>query len=131
MAKEAIIPNDVAEVRKKYWYSHAIKAGNTIYLAGQVAWDEKGNLVGKGDPAVQMRQIYENIRRVLKASGATMQDIVKLTYYCRDISLVFKTTGAFKEYFGDHYPPSTMLQISRLWHEDYLFEVDATAVVDK
>ena len=66
MPKEIIAPPDVVPARG---YSHAIKAGNTVYVAGQVAWDINGNLVGKGDFEAQARLALENLKRVLEAAG--------------------------------------------------------------
>ena len=58
-------------------YVHAIRAGNTLYLAGHVARDAQGNVVGAGDVAAQARQVYANIGKVLKAAGADWSHIVK------------------------------------------------------
>ena len=56
-------------------YSHAAKAGNTLYIAGQVAQDVDGNLVGKGDFEAQARQVCENLKNILDESGGTLQNI--------------------------------------------------------
>src|SRR3989304_8489947 len=106
MAKEFINPPNVFDARKKMHFAQAIKTGNTIYLAGQVAWDENGNLVGKGDFEAQERQTFENIKRILQAAGASMKDIVWILWLCRDIKdgLQVRQTSAYKEYFGDHDP---------------------------
>ena len=132
MAKEFINPPNVFDARKKMHFSQAIKTGNTIYLAGQVAWDENGNLVGKGDFEAQERQTFENIKRILQAAGASMKDIVWILWLCRDIKdgLKVRQTSAYKEYFGDHDPPGTLIQVVNLGGPDTLLEVQVIAVVD-
>ena len=136
MGKELVIPSNVFDPREKYGYIQAIKAGNTIYLAGQVAWDEKGNLVGRGDIVAQVRQCRENMRRILAAAGATMDDLVQETIFCRDVRLFAREAARIreeveKEYFsppGHYSPAGTCLQVASLWDPDMLVEIAAIAV---
>ena len=137
MAKEIITPPGVFDSRKKYKYAQAIKAGNIIFLAGQVAWDENGNVVGKGDYDVQLRQIFENIKRTLAAAGAQMSDIVWMLWLHKDIrdstrsGIGGRYSPVWKEYFGDHEPPGTRIQVAALGQPDLLLEVQVIAIVDK
>jgi enamine deaminase RidA (YjgF/YER057c/UK114 family) len=62
-------------------YSHAAKAGNTVYIAGQIALDADGNLVGKGDIEAQTLQVYANLQAILEELGSGLDDIVKMTTY--------------------------------------------------
>ena len=62
-------------------YNHAMRAGNTIYVAGQVARDSGGNLVAPNDAAGQARQVFENLRHVLQAAGASFEHVVRVTTY--------------------------------------------------
>ena len=78
MSREVIAPDNVFKARG---YSHAFKVGNTIYVAGQAPFDQDMRLVGKGDIVAQAELSFENLKRVLQAGGATMADIVMLTYY--------------------------------------------------
>ncbi len=127
MVKEVIVPPNVLKARG---FSHAIKVGNTIYVAGQTATDEEGNIIGKGDVIAQTERAYENIKRVLEAAGARMTDIVMLKIYCRDLDGFVKTREARKKYFGNHFPAATVVKIDRLLLPDALIEVEAIAVVD-
>jgi reactive intermediate/imine deaminase len=127
MTKEIIAPPDVVPARG---YSHAIKAGNTIYVAGQVAWDVEGNLVGKGDFETQARQALENLKRVLAAAGAQMTDIVQLNYYIRNLEDFAKIRNPYREYFGKYFPPQTLTVISSLADPELLIEIQAIAVID-
>jgi enamine deaminase RidA (YjgF/YER057c/UK114 family) len=112
--------------------SQAVRAGNTIYLAGQVSLDRHGKVVGIGDLAAQTRQIFENVRTVLAAAGADLADIVRLTNYFT-VDLTAENTRAYwtvrKEYFGDHRPASTGLQVKGLIYPTLLLEVDVIAVL--
>jgi 2-iminobutanoate/2-iminopropanoate deaminase len=132
MRKEFINPSNVFDSRKKYGYSQAIKAGNTIYLARQEASDEEGNLIGEGDIAAQTQQTYENIRRILAEAGATMNDIVRMTIFCKDIREFARealNTGKIaKEYFGHASPPGSLIQVVGLGDSAMLLEIEATAV---
>ncbi len=128
--KEVVIPPDVLESREKWGYSQAIKAGDTIYLAGMVAWDEDGNIVGKGDFRAQAAQCYENIKRTLAAAGARIEDIVWMTFLNKDVRLWPQQYPIWKKYFGRHYPAGTCIQVANLFEPDLLLEVQAIAVVD-
>ncbi|MDO8491422.1 MAG: RidA family protein [Dehalococcoidia bacterium] len=126
MAKQAIAP---ANVHRARGYSHAIKAGNTVYVAGQIGLDESGNVVGK-DIVTQIAQAYENMKRVLEASGARMTDIVKLNFYCLNAEDLRQTGDVRKKYFGDHKPASTAVTVSKLGVPGTIVEVEAIAVID-
>jgi 2-iminobutanoate/2-iminopropanoate deaminase len=100
-----------------------------IYVSGQVALDESGALVGKGDPAKQAEQVFKNIHRILTGCGATIDDIVKINWYFRDMNDRAATTAAREKFLGTHRPASTAVQVSRLVDEDWLLEVDCVAAV--
>lgn len=127
MAKEVIVPEDVVKARG---FSQAIKVGKTIFISGQTATDEQGNLIGIGDIIAQTDRTYENLGRILRAAGASISDIVMLNIFCRDLDGFTKTGEARKKHFGKHFPASTAVQIDRLLSPDALIEVEAVAVVD-
>ena len=116
-----------------YGLSHAVAAqgGRTIYLSGQVGWNEANEPVGP-DLASQLAQAHENIRRVLAAAGATVADIVRLNTYVADYrpedgEIV---NAANRALFGDRTPPSaTLLGVQALYAPEIRCEVEATAVV--
>jgi len=68
-------------------YTQLVRAGNTLYLAGQTAVNEKGELIGKGDMRAQVRQVYENLKSLLASQGATFDHLVKITIYTLSASL--------------------------------------------
>ena len=112
-------------------YSHVVstRGGKTIYIAGQVAFDAKGTLVGKGDLAAQTKQVFENIGTALKAAGATFANVVKTNYYMRDASQVAVVREIRSKYFTGELPASTLVEVSRLANADFLIEIEVVAVV--
>lgn len=112
-------------------YSHVVTArgGKTIYIAGQVALDAKGQLVGKGDLAAQTRQVFENLGVALKAAGATFADVVKANTYMLDASQVAVVRDVRSKYYSQELPASTLVEIPRLANPDFLIEIEVIAVV--
>ncbi len=119
-------------------YSHGIEVqgGKTLYVAGQVALDTNGQLVGRGDLVAQFRQICENLKAVLLARAGQLNDVVKLTIFVLDKTAYkarIKEMGAvYREFFGRHYPAITFLEVKGLYDDDQgcLMEIEAVAVVD-
>ena len=112
-------------------YSHVVvveEGRKTIYVAGQLARDRQGNVVGKGDMGAQIRQVGENIKAALAAAGATLADIVKSNTYVTDIEEYFKHIDVRMEYFGA-LPTSTTVEVRRLAHQDLVVEIEVVAVV--
>ena len=83
MAREIIQPKSVHSTTG-VGYSHVAKAGNTVYIAGQIALDGEGNLVGKGDIEAQTHRAYANLQAILKELGGSLDDIVKMTLPVHD-----------------------------------------------
>lgn len=112
-------------------YSHVVSArgGKTIYIAGQIALDAKGQLVGKGDLAAQAKQVFENLAIALKAAGATFDHVVKTNYYLRDASQVAVVREIRSKYFTKELPASTLIEVPRLAQPDFLIEIEVIAVV--
>jgi 2-iminobutanoate/2-iminopropanoate deaminase len=109
-------------------YSHLVKFGDLLFVAGQVATDGEGNIVGEGDMAVQFRQVLENMKTVLASVDADLSNIVKITIYTVDIEALRAVVAIRSEYFGDYAPASTLVQIERLARPEFLLEIEATAV---
>jgi reactive intermediate/imine deaminase len=112
------------------FYSHGVRVGNTIYVSGQVGWDRDGNVVGPGDIKAQARQAIENIRSVLAVTGATLDDVVKVTMYVTDMALAPLAREVRQEYFTKFPPASTGLEVKALATPELLVEIEAIAVVE-
>jgi len=127
--KELILSDKLAPMRRGMTYSHAIKVGNTIYVSGQVARDKDYRICHKRDFLGQIDMVFQNMKDVLEVAGATMQDVVKLNFFCRHLWDLRLMGPAFDKYFGDHVPTMTAVEIVQLWHPHLLVECEAVAVV--
>jgi len=128
MARTAIQPVDMADPRPRY--THGWRVGNTVYVAGQLALDKAGKLVGPNDIAAQTRQVFQNIKRVLEGGGAALRDIVKITVFVTDIRYREPYGEVRQEFFAVDPPASTLVQISALAIPGALIEIEAVAVID-
>jgi len=110
-------------------------AGKIVYIAGQVALDRSGNLVGKDDFSAQVQQVFENLKAAVEAAGGDFNSVIKLNYYCAesvDPTQIPLTREVRDKYVNTASPPaSTFVVVKRLVRPDYLVEVEATAVVKK
>jgi len=101
-----------------------------VYIAGQVALDRSGKLVGEGDLRAQAMQTFENLRSALQASGARFENVVKLNSYFVDISQLAAFREVRDKYINRANPPaSTAVEVKRLFREGFLIEIEAVAVV--
>jgi enamine deaminase RidA (YjgF/YER057c/UK114 family) len=111
-------------------YSHVIRAGKTVFVAGQVAFDENGDLVGPGDPRRQAEQCWNNIEACLRAAGGGLGHVVKVVCFVADIRHVPHEIEVRRRLFSEgRWPVYTMVQVANLGREDLLFEIDVTAVL--
>jgi len=112
-------------------YDHALRAGNTLYIAGQVARDINGVLVSPNDAAGQARQVYHNLGKVLEAAGAKPEHVVKVTTYLVDPAESKAVSEVRLEFFGDHRPPHTGLIVAGLGSPEVRVEVEVIAVLEE
>src|SRR5215831_4086860 len=101
-------------------YSHVveIRSGRTVYIAGQVALDKSGTVVGKGDFAAQAVQVFENVKLALAAVGATFDNVVKVNTYVTDMSQIQTLRDVRSKYYGKNAPASTLVEIGSLANPD-------------
>jgi len=116
-------------------YSHLaeVTGGKIVYIAGQVAMDASGNIVGSGDYRVQLDQVFVNLRTALEAVGAGFRNVVKLNYYIVDSvdrSQFFAYREVRDRYVDTANPPvATVVIVRGLFRPEFLVEVEAIAVV--
>lgn len=122
---ETINPEGMTQPKS---YSHLVKYGDLMFIAGQVALDGDGNVIGEGDMAAQFRQVLENLKSILQSEGADFSDIVKITIFTTDIEKYIEAAPLRSEYFGEHAPAGTLVQIERLARPVFLVEVEAIAI---
>ena len=132
MGHEIIVPEGV---HKASGYSHAVKArpGATLYIAGQVACDLEGGLVGPGDIVRQFDQALANFLTVLWDGGGRPEDVVKLTLFVKDKRSYFALSEeigkAYRSHFGKHFPAMTLVEVKDLALDGALVEVEGIAVL--
>jgi reactive intermediate/imine deaminase len=112
-------------------YTHVVEVarGKSIYISGQVSLDKSGSVVGKGDFSAQTIQVFENLKAALAAAGATFDNLVKVTTFVTDMSQIAALRSIRAKYYGKNAPASTLVQIGKLAHEDFMIEIEAIAVV--
>ncbi len=117
-------------------YSHGVESegGRTIYLAGQISMDRLGTVVHPGDMVKQFDQALSNLQETLRASSAEMTDIVKLLIFVKDKRLYqqqLREIGAvYRTYFGKYFPAISLVEVSALFEDDALIEIEGIAVVN-
>jgi 2-iminobutanoate/2-iminopropanoate deaminase len=115
-------------------YSHLARIGlgdkTLLLLSGQIAIDENGDLVGRGDMTAQADYIFDQIEKILAAHGATFNDVVNVRTYLTDMDLIAQYGTARRPRFNpDAMPTSTTVEVSRLFIDGALLEIEVTAVV--
>ena len=131
MEKKFINPPTLATPRG---YTHVVTAagGKMVFIAGQVAWDVKGEIVGKGDLRAQATQAYTNLKAALAAAGATTADVAKMNTYVvnfksTDLSVIREVRSQF--FPQENLPASTLVGVQALAMDGLLIEVEAVAMV--
>jgi enamine deaminase RidA (YjgF/YER057c/UK114 family) len=111
-------------------YSHAVRCGDTVYIAGQVAFDEQNQVVGIGDPRRQAEQVWRNIGLAVEAAGGTISDIIKITVFLQDVRHAAAEISVRESLFAPgRFPICTLVQVANLGLPELLMEVDAVAVL--
>lgn len=125
------------ELSTPRFYTHAViaeGAGKLVYVSGQVSWDARGNVVGKGDMRAQAEQVFKNVEAALKAAGAGWGDVIKMNGYM--VGMHGERVAAYREvrqrYLKkDALPASTLVGVERLVDPELLLEVEVVAAVKK
>ncbi|MED0681242.1 RidA family protein [Aneurinibacillus thermoaerophilus] len=108
-------------------YSQAVKVGNFIYTSGQIPLTPEGELV-TGDIVAQTHQVFANLKAVLAAAGATLNNVVKVTVFVKDMNDFATINEIYAEYFGEHRPARSLVQVARL-PKDVSLEIEMVAAV--
>ncbi len=114
-----------------FGFSQAVQAGDFLFIAGQVALDSDGNIVGKGDMKAQTKQVFENTKAILDSAGATFDDIVDLTLFVVDVSRIKEIREARSEYIKQDPPSMTAVGVTRLIMPELLLEMKCTVLLKR
>jgi len=109
-------------------YSQAVRAGDTVYLSGQIALDPATGLIVEGDVEAQARRAFENLKAVCAAAGGSLDDVVRVGLFLIDMDHFAAVNAVMGEYFDAPYPARSTVQVSGL-PRGGLFEVDAVLVL--
>ena len=131
MSRQHLQPEGLAKPRG---YSHVVCArGTSVFIAGQVAFDADGRVVGPGDLRAQTEQVFKNLQCALAAAGARIEDLVKTTIFVvgfkpADREVIAEVRSRF---YGNHPPPaSTLVGVQALVVPELMIEIEAIAVID-
>jgi 2-iminobutanoate/2-iminopropanoate deaminase len=128
MTMEVVHPDGVYLPNEPY--APAIRSGNMLFIAGQVAFDERGAIVGRGDARRQAEQTWSNIRSIVEAAGGTMDCIVRILVLLADIRDAPAEQEVRRSFFPcGRYPACTLMQAANLGLDGLLMEIEATAVL--
>ena len=109
-------------------YSQAVRAGNTVYLSGQIPLDPATGELVEGDIAVQARRAFDNLRAVCEAAGASFDDVVRVGLYLTNLGQFAAVNVVMAEYFQSPYPARSTIEVTAL-PKGAAFEVDAVLVL--
>ncbi|MGS2642282.1 RidA family protein [Streptosporangium sp. LJ11] len=118
-----------------YHHVAVARGSRQVHIAGQVAWDENGELVAPGDLAGQVTQVYRNVAKALDAAGATFHDVVRVTWYAAGWKReMYDTFNAGVEQAAREFdiatPPAALIGVDVLFEPGILIEAEVTAVID-
>ena len=124
------------ELAKPIGYNHGIKvsgASSLLFLAGQVAWDGEGKLVGEGDFVAQFDKALENLLAVVRDAGGKAENVTKLNIYVTDkdkyVSSLKQVGQIYRKHMGKHFPAMTLVEVKSLYEPGTLLEIEGLAVL--
>jgi len=116
-------------------YAHVAKVtgGTIVHVAGQAPFDEKGDVVGKGDFVAQFGQVMKNLKTAVQAVGGSPNQYAVLTIYVTDVQAYHDNTkllgNLYREIFGKYFPAITLVEVKSLYNRDCMIEVSGLAVI--
>ena len=117
-------------------YAHVAKitGGTMVHVAGQAPFNDKGEVVGKGDFVAQFAQVMRNLKTAVEAVGGRPSQFAVLTIYITNLEAYWnnkKPLGtAYREVFGKYFPAITLVEVKRLYNADCMIEISGVAVLD-
>ena len=126
--KPKIVQPPSGSVPARPW-SQGVRAGNLLFVSGQVGEDARGVVLEATDFRAQAMRALENVEQVVRAAGGTKADIVKITAFLKDVRYFPDYNDVRRAFFGDRFPASTSVVVKELARPEYLLEIEAVAVI--
>ncbi len=133
MRKILINPKELPPPISKYSHGVTIENNNMklIFVSGQMALDQKGEIVGVKDISKQTDYVFGEIKNILKESGASLNDVVKATIFITNMKEYQKVANVRNKYFSESPPATTFVEVNRLVKDGCLVEIEAIAAISK
>ena len=131
MPKQQICSEKLRQPSGVFSHATAIEAtGRLVFISGMTSRRADGTITGVGDIEAQTRQVCENVKAAIEAAGGTMDDICRVDVYIRNMEQFETIHNVRREYFREPLPASTMVEVVKMTHPDYLIEINAIAVIE-
>ncbi|MBX5439894.1 MAG: RidA family protein [Solirubrobacteraceae bacterium] len=131
MPKQEIVSPELAEPNGHFAQATMAPArGRLVFISGMTARNREGGVTGVGDVRAQTHQVCQNLKAAVEAAGGTLDDIVRVDVYVRNMEDFDAIHEVRRQYFTGVPPASTMVEVSKFVNKDYLIEINAIAVVD-
>ncbi|MFV0253465.1 MAG: RidA family protein [Beutenbergiaceae bacterium] len=129
MAKTEIRSSELAEPNGHFTQATAVNAGRMVFISGMTARNKDGGVTGVGDITAQTHQVCQNLQAAIEAAGGTLEDIVRVDVYVRNMEDFDAIHAVRRQYFTGIAPASTMVEVSKFVNKDYLIEINAIGVL--
>ncbi|MGH8782847.1 RidA family protein [Paraburkholderia sp.] len=130
MSKQQISTQNLREPNGHFSQATAIEAtGRLVFISGMTARKPDGSIAGIGDIEAQTRQVCENLKAAVEATGGKLEDICRVDVYVRNMEHFDRIHKVRREYFQAPLPASTMVEVTKMVSPEYLIEINAIAVV--
>lgn len=110
-----------------YRYSQVMRLGELVFVSGQAAIGERGEVVGEGDFEAQARQVFANLRACLESAGSSLEEVVKVGIFLTDMANFGHIVECRERYFSPPYPADTTVQVGALALPGLMLEIEAIA----
>jgi reactive intermediate/imine deaminase len=131
MSKQQIVSPELAEPNGHFAQATQVRArGRMVFVSGMTARNRDGGVTGVGDITAQTHQVCQNLRAAMTAAGGTLDDIVRVDVYVRNMEDFKAIHEVRRQYFTGEPPASTMVEVSKFVNKDYLIEINAIGVID-
>ena len=106
------------------------RVGELLFISGQAAYDDTGKIVAPGDFGAQANKAFTNLERALRAGGSSLRNVFKVTIFVTDMRNFEQVVELRGKYCSPPYPADTIVEVSALYHEDAMIEIEAIAIAD-